>query len=267
MASTINAGTTTATALNITTDTTGALNIQTSGTNAISISNAQVVSLTNPLLPASGGTGITSLGTGVATALGQNVTGSGGAVLASSPTLTGIPVAPTATVGTNTTQLATTAFVIANVPASPIPVGTVMLFYQAAAPTGWTQVTTQNDKALRVVSGTGGSSSGTTAFSSVFTNQTVSTTISTSISGTTGATTLSTAQIPSHTHPSDGVRFIGGCASAFTGGPFAFDSPTGATGGGGSHTHSFSGSGSGSGTSTAVTLNVQYIDIIICSKN
>jgi hypothetical protein len=45
--------------------------------------------LTTGTLPvASGGTGITSFGTGVATALGQNVTGSGGIVLATSPTLT-----------------------------------------------------------------------------------------------------------------------------------------------------------------------------------
>lgn len=39
--------------------------------------------------------------------------------------------------------------------------GTVSIFYQAAAPTGWTQVVTQNDKALRIVSGTGGGSGGT----------------------------------------------------------------------------------------------------------
>lgn len=37
---------------------------------------------------ANGGTGITSFGTGVQTALGQNVTGSGGIVLATSPTIT-----------------------------------------------------------------------------------------------------------------------------------------------------------------------------------
>jgi len=35
-----------------------------------------------------------------------------------SPALTGTPTAPTATVGTNTTQIATTAFVLANVPAA-----------------------------------------------------------------------------------------------------------------------------------------------------
>ena len=38
-----------------------------------------------------------------------------------SPTFTGVPAAPTATAGTNTTQLATTAFVQAAIPASNIP--------------------------------------------------------------------------------------------------------------------------------------------------
>lgn len=41
-------------------------------------------------------------------------TGSGTVVLSASPALTGAPTAPTATVGTNTTQVATTAFVLAN---------------------------------------------------------------------------------------------------------------------------------------------------------
>jgi hypothetical protein len=42
------------------------------------------------------------------------VSGTGNMVLTASPTFTGTPAAPTATVGTNTTQLATTAFVLAN---------------------------------------------------------------------------------------------------------------------------------------------------------
>lgn len=135
MASIINAGTTTATALNMITDTTGALVIQTSGTNAISISSSQAVTLANPLPAGSGGTGVTSLGTGVATALGQNVTGSGSIVLAASPTLTGTPLAPTATAGTNTTQIATTAFVLAN----GVPSGVILLWSGSVAsiPTGW----------------------------------------------------------------------------------------------------------------------------------
>lgn len=44
--------------------------------------------VTGTLPVANGGTGITTLGTGVATSWGQNVTGSGGAVLNSAPTVT-----------------------------------------------------------------------------------------------------------------------------------------------------------------------------------
>jgi hypothetical protein len=144
-----------------------------------------------------------------------------------------------------------------------IPAGTVMLFYQAAAPTGFTQVTTQNNKALRVVSGTGGGTGGTTAFTTVFTNQTP--TISGSF--TVGATTLSTSQMPSHNHQTTGYN--GGsnfCTSIPGWGPVAGCGSvmvTSSTGGGGSHTHSIS----GSPTSSAITLDVQYIDIILASKD
>lgn len=51
-----------------------------------------------------------------------------------------------------------------------IPAGTVMVFYQAAAPTGWTKVVTQNDRALRVVSGTGGGTGGATGLSTGITH-------------------------------------------------------------------------------------------------
>ena len=46
----------------------------------------------------------------------------------------------------------------------PFASGTKMLFQQTSAPTGWTKVTTHNNKALRVVSGTA-SSGGSNAFS------------------------------------------------------------------------------------------------------
>lgn len=48
--------------------------------------------------------------------LSNGVTGTGAVVLASTPTLLGTPLAPTAAPGTNTTQIATTAFVQAAVP-------------------------------------------------------------------------------------------------------------------------------------------------------
>lgn len=145
----------------------------------------------------------------------------------------------------------------------PFPAGTLMLFQQTSAPTGWTKQTTHDNKALRVVNGTAGSG-GTTAFTSVFTNQTVTT----SISGTSGATTLSLSQIPSHTHTYGPIINVpgggGNLGLAYTtsyNGPY--DGGTGAAGGGGSHSHSVS----GSGTSSAVTLNVAYVDLIIASKN
>ncbi|MFC1794371.1 hypothetical protein ACFL3Q_12380 [Planctomycetota bacterium] len=40
------------------------------------------------------------------------------------------------------------------------PTGTVMIFFQAAAPSGWTKSASHNDKYLRVVSGSGGGSGG-----------------------------------------------------------------------------------------------------------
>jgi hypothetical protein len=134
MASIINAGTTTATALNMITDTTGALTIQTSGVNAISISSSQAVTLANPLPAGSGGTGVTSLGTGVATALGQNVTGSGSIVLAASPTLTGTVTVPTPAISSDANVAASTAFV-----RDIIPAGVILLWSGSVAsiPSGW----------------------------------------------------------------------------------------------------------------------------------
>jgi microcystin-dependent protein len=53
-----------------------------------------------------------------------------------SPQLTGTPIAPTAVAGTNTDQLATTAFV-QTATASGVPAGAVMYFAMVAPPAGW----------------------------------------------------------------------------------------------------------------------------------
>ena len=68
-------------------------------------------------------------GTGVTTS-----TGSGSVVLATSPTLGGTPAAPTAAVGTDSTQIATTAFV-----RDIIPTGVITMWYGSIAsiPSGW----------------------------------------------------------------------------------------------------------------------------------
>ena len=71
---------------------------------------------------------------------------------------------------TSTTTAATPSAVKAAYDAAiqVIPTGSVMLFYQSAAPTGWTKITTQNNKALRVVSGSGGGTGGSNNFTSAF---------------------------------------------------------------------------------------------------
>lgn len=124
------------------------------------------------------------------------------------------------------------------------PSGTVMLFQQTAAPTGWTKQTAINDYGLRVTSGAVGVAAGT-AFSTVFAQTAV------------GNTTLSVAQIPQHTHLYNQSGQIG--APTFAGGGLASYGPTptntdGGTGGGGAHTHS-------------VNLSLSYVDVIIASKN
>lgn len=130
--------------------------------------------------------------------------------------------------------------------------GTVMLFVQTSAPTGWTKSATHNNKALRVVSGTA-SSGGSTAFTSVFASRTPA--------GTVGNRTLTIAMMPSHDHsvPNSGnivsdVRTDGSNTAVGTS-----SDTTGNTGGSDPHDHSWTG--------TAMDFAVQYVDVIIATKD
>ena len=154
------------------------------------------------------------------------------------------------------------------------PAGTLMLFVQTAAPTGWTKSTTHNNKALRIVSGTA-SSGGTVAFTTAFASKAVSGTIANATAGgSISATTLTTSQIPSHTH---GVtaQFANSGYSPTTVSwfyaPYTGSSTTvtsGGAGSGGSHTHTFTGTAHNhTFTGTAIDLAVQYVDAIIASKD
>jgi len=135
-----------------------------------------------------------------------------------------------------------------------VPSGSAMLFFQTAAPVGWQQVTTHNDKALRVVSGDGGGTGGSVAFETALASHTVS------ISGTSGATTLSASQIPTHTHHVRGPTVASG-SDQFSAGNTSGTSTGGVTGSpGGSHTHSFS-------DTYSLNLDVQFVDVIICTKD
>jgi len=131
--------------------------------------------------------------------------------------------------------------------------GTVMLFAQTSAPTGWTKSTTHDNKALRVVSGTA-SSGGSVAFTTAFGTP--------SVSGSVSATTLSTAQMPSHTHTAAKIEsWQHGAPAGYTctNCTAILMGASGATGGGGSHTHSLSGA--------TATINVAYVDVIIATKS
>lgn len=160
----------------------------------------------------------------------------------------------------------------------PFPSGTKMLFQQTAAPTGWTKDTTHNNKALRVVTGTassGGSNSFTNAFNS---NQTVSGTTggtSVTITGSTAGHVLTQAQLPSYTlTPSQRAKTedkgpLNRGSSSGSGASYEYlDIPSGGsdqahshgvgTLAGSSHTHTFSDN---------FNLDVQYVDLIIASKD
>jgi microcystin-dependent protein len=75
---------------------------------------------------------------GTLTATGLTDTGNmsvgGTLAVTGTSTFTGIPSGPTAAAGTNTTQLATTAFVLAN---SGAPTGVISMWGTGTAPTGW----------------------------------------------------------------------------------------------------------------------------------
>lgn len=137
--------------------------------------------------------------------------------------------------------------------AALIPSGTVMAFFQAAAPIGWTQITTHDNKALRVVGGAGGGSGGSASFTAAFTSH--------PIVGVNDPTTLSSAQIPAHTHPVAGYGDETGTGKLTVGaGAFVSNVDTlSNVGGGGPHSHTFTG--------TPINLDVQYIDMIIARKD
>ena len=159
-----------------------------------------------------------------------------------SPTLTGTPAAPTAAADTNTTQIATTAFVTTaagSLNAAAYPVGAIFTTTTAyadsaavvAAIGGTTWVAFGAGKVLV------GLDSGDTDF-----DTSAETGGAKTASGTTGSHTLSTSEMPAHTHTHNRAS-----GSAAGGGDQAYGNSlssetTGSTGGGGGHTHTLSNS-------------------------
>jgi hypothetical protein len=130
-----------------------------------------------------------------------------------------------------------------------IAAGSVALFFNTAAPTSWTKITSHDNKALRVVSGSGGGSGGSTAFTSVFASRAIPN------------HTLSVAELAFHTHAAHAKHAAsvppGGTGTLCdgNGGAFLGVPDTGANGSSNPHGHG------------SLDFAVQYVDLIICSKN
>lgn len=134
--------------------------------------------------------------------------------------------------------------------------GTVMLFAQAAAPTGWVQITSDfaTNRFLRVVNdGTGGATGGTDDPTAGVTKVASH---DHTLSGTTGN------DAPDHTHNVPNVISISGSGVAVGAGASQYTTPS--VGASTRHTHSFS-TRSDPNSGAAVTI-FRYANLIMCSK-
>jgi len=154
-----------------------------------------------------------------------------------SPTLTGIPLAPTAAASVNNTQIATTAYVTTAADAlnaAAYPVGaifttTVAYADSAAVVTAIGGTTWAAFGAGKVLVGLDSSDTDFDTSEETGGAKTVS-------AATTGSHTLTTSEIPAHTH----TIASGGGGSYSSGYPAAgggWGGTSGSTGGGGGHTH------------------------------
>ncbi|MGY3130127.1 hypothetical protein ACVWZM_000809 [Bradyrhizobium sp. USDA 4501] len=162
---------------------------------------------------------------------------------------------------------------------SDFPAGTVMLFYQAAAPTGWTKLTTQNDKALRVVSGNGGVAGGTNAFSTVMAQTTVGNHTLTLAETPGGIGSYGANNIVVYPHANSGIRLAGlsgGYASiqmaSGASNLWSMGAPSGYVTDVGYHQYSngisvSSNNTSGGAHNHPITMGIQYCDVILASKD
>ena len=151
-----------------------------------------------------------------------------------------------------------------------IPQNSVAVFYQQNAPDGWAQVTTHNNKALRVVNGAGGGfgsggveGPGGQPFSTIFPSNPRPISGTVTADGAVGDHTLTIQQIPGHTHNAGSSVNVSPGSPGIGGRAVNTSAPaTSPTGGGGSHTHPFV--GGASPYTGSIDLRVQYIDVILC---
>lgn len=158
------------------------------------------------------------------------------------------------------------------IPTLEAPPGTRCLFHQASPPLGWVTDTTITDHALRVVTGAGGGTGGTTNSSTWIGAGTFAA----------NAFTISTAQMPSHTHSVSSAHQHGGGGGAnfwytAAGGSSGFSNTSGSVAWNlepstGSSTTGLTSptTATGSGASvtpTYTTPNVKYAALVIAQKS
>lgn len=144
---------------------------------------------------------------------------------------------------------------------------TSMLFVQTSAPTGWTKSASNNNSALRLVTGTA-STGGSTSFTSVFTSRTIleanlpihdhgagTFSVGTAISGESSfvtSLTIGTEGVPSTPNETNVINSItqnkGEAALTLTSGTVSGTSGT-------------------SGSGSAMNFDVQYVDVIRATKD
>jgi hypothetical protein len=158
--------------------------------------------------------------------------------------------------------------------------GSNTYFMSSTAPTGWTQVTTYNNTALRVVSGSsGGTVTNSTGFTSIHSPSLPFTGSVSASGGSTDGTSLTDSNIAPHTHlyfyswgyvkasvgvypnPTQPVNHgipypaLGSSPSTVT---------TASTGAGATHSHGINASFN---LSSSINFSLNYIDMILCTKN
>jgi hypothetical protein len=227
---------------------TGAVTVKVSGQTGISVPAAAKISLV-------------CNGTDIVTAENYMASATLPSATLSSPTMTGTPIAPTASPGTNTTQVATTAFVTAGL-AAAYPVGAIFLSTVSTNPS------TLLGFGTWVAYGTGRMLISADA------------TYTAGSTGGSATTTLITANLPSHSHSatttstdgghthgsSIGSGFISnGGPESLAGGPnLPFGRPTATASGNASITSTTTVGNTGSGT--AATTISPYIAVYMWNR-
>ena len=130
-----------------------------------------------------------------------------------------------------------------------LPSGTVTDFFQAAAPTGWTRLTTYDDALIRIVGSAAPASGGSNGFVATFNAQTV-----------TGNFTLTTATMPSHPHTLPGGDAGPVLVSNSPQSIYAVQSN-----GTNNSTNTLS-AGSGGAHSHPITTAIKYVDVLLATK-